>query len=73
MPFGTPCSYLIITQALVIKQAVAVAFEVRVRDLVPEFLAHALGIRGALDAAGAVTAGLLQTFLGHLDKFLVFI
>ena len=47
---------------LVIEHAVAVAFEVGIRDLVPEFLAHALVLFLYLDSAGAVAALGGETF-----------
>ena len=51
----------------------AVTFEIRVCDLLTEFLANALILLGALKAAGAVTTGPLQTFLNGRHHFLIFI
>ena len=57
----------------VIEHAVAIAFKIRVSDLVTKFLAHTLVFGSSLKAARAVTAGLLQTFLYGIDDFFVFI
>ena len=38
----------------------AIALEIRVGDLLPEFLAHASGVLRPLQAAGTVAAGALQ-------------
>ena len=45
------------------------ALEIRVRDLVPEFLADALVFGGLLQAAGAVAVLGLQALLDHFDDF----
>ena len=49
----------------------AITLKIGVGHLLPEFLADALVFFGPLQTAGAVTAGTLQTFLDHLDHFLV--
>ena len=51
----------------------AIALIGRICDLFPEFLADALIVLAALQTAGAVTAGTLQTFLNGLYHFLIFI
>ena len=51
----------------------AITLEIGVGHLLPEFLADALVFLGPVQTAGAVTAGALQTFLDHLDHFLVII
>ena len=51
----------------------AIAFEVRIGDLLPEFLADTLIILGSFQAAGTVSAGTFQTFTDGLYHFLVFI
>ena len=58
---------------LIIEHAVAEAVIIRVRDLIPEFLAHALIFLRALSTAGAVAPGTLQAVPDGLDHFLVFI
>ena len=51
----------------------AKTFEIGVSYLLPEFLANALVFLGSLQTAGAVATGALQTFLDHLDHFLVIV
>ena len=51
----------------------AIALEIGVSNLLPEFLADALVFLGPLQTAGAVAAGALQAFLNHLDHFLVIV
>ena len=51
----------------------AITLEIGVGHLLPEFLANALIFLGSLQAAGAVATGALQTFLDHLDHFLVIV
>ena len=51
----------------------AVAREIGVCDLLPEFLADALIFLGALQTAGAVAAGALQAVLHHLDDLLILV
>ena len=51
----------------------AVALEIGVCDLLPEFLANALIFLGALESAGAIAAGTLQSVLYGLDNFRIFI
>ena len=51
----------------------AVSLKVRIRDLLPEFLADALIFLSSFQTAGAVAAGALQTFFDHLDHFLVIV
>ena len=50
-----------------------IAFELRIRDLLTKFLADALIFFRALQTAGAITAGTLQSFLDCLHHFLIFI
>ena len=47
--------------------------EIRIGDLVPEFLAHALGILGPLQAAGAVAPGAFKTLPDGFDNFLIWV
>ena len=56
---------------LVVEHAVAVALEVRIGDLLPEFFADALVFLGAFQAAGAVAAGVLQALFYSVDHVLV--
>ena len=51
----------------------AVSLEVGIGDLFSEFLADALVLFAALQAAGTVSAAALQTVFYHLDHFFVFI
>ena len=51
----------------------AVAGEIRVCDLLPEFLANALIFLGTLQPAGAIATGACQAFLDSLDHFLIFV
>ena len=51
----------------------AIALEIGVSHLLPEFLANALVFLSSFQTAGAVTAGALQAFLDHLDHFLVIV
>ena len=51
----------------------AVALEIGVSDLLPEFLAHAFVFLGALQTAGAVSTGPFQTLLNGGNDFLIFI
>ena len=51
----------------------AIAFEIGIRDLLPELLADALILFRPLQAAGAVTAGTFQTVLDYLYHFRIFI
>ena len=50
-----------------------VSFELRIRNLLAEFLTDALVLFGALQTAGAVAAGTLQTVFHHLNDLLIFI
>ena len=50
-----------------------VAFEVRIGDLLPEFLADTLIVLGAFQTAGTVAAGALETVTNGLDHFLILI
>ena len=58
---------------LVIKQAMAIALKIRIGDLIPEFLANALILFCALQAARTVSPGTLQAFLNGSHHFFVFI
>ena len=51
----------------------AIALEIGIGNLFPEFFADALVFFGPLQTAGAVAAGTLQTVLDHLNHFLVII
>ena len=51
----------------------AIAFEIGICDLLTEFLADALILLGALETAGAIAAGALQTLPDGSDNFLIFI
>ena len=50
-----------------------VSFEIRIRDLLPEFLANALVLFGTLETAGAIATGALKTILYGFDYFRIFI
>ena len=50
-----------------------VSLELRIRNLLTEFLADALVLFGSLQTAGAVAAGTLQTIFHHLNDFLIFV
>ena len=56
-----------------IEHAMAITLKIGVSHLLTEFLADALVFFGPLQTAGAVTTGAFQTFLDHLDHFLVII
>ena len=56
-----------------IQQTMAIALELGVCHLHLEFIANALGSFGLLKAAGAVTAGALETFLHGLHYLFVFV
>ena len=58
---------------LVIEHAVAVAGEIGISHLLPEFLADALVILGAFQTAGAIAAGALQAVPDGLNHFFIFI
>ena len=51
----------------------AVTLEIRIRDLLPEFLADALIFLGALKTAGAIATGALQALLDGGHHFLILI
>ena len=51
----------------------AVTLEIRIRDLLPEFLANALVILAPFQTAGTVTAGALQALLDGCHHFLIFV
>ena len=51
----------------------AVAYVVRVSDLLPEFLTYALVFFGAFHTAGAIAAGTCQPFPNHFYHFFIFI
>ena len=51
----------------------AVAFEIRIGNLLPEFLTHALIVLGSLQPAGAIATGSFQAIPNGLDHFLVLI
>ena len=51
----------------------AIALEIGVSNLFPEFLANALVFLASLQTAGAVATGPFQTFFDHLDHFLVIV
>ena len=49
----------------------AVALEIRIGDLILELLTHTLGSLRALPAAGAVSAGALESFPDGIDNLLI--
>ena len=51
----------------------AIALEIWVGDLLTKFLADALIILCPFQAAGAITAGALQSFPDSLDHFLILV
>ena len=51
----------------------AVALEIGICDLLPEFLANALVLLGALESAGTIAAGTLQALPDGLHNFLILI
>ena len=57
----------------VIKEAVTIALKIGIGDLLPELLADALILLGALETAGAIAAGALQTLPDGSNNFLIFI
>lgn len=57
----------------VIKQAVAVAFEIFVGDLLAEFLADTFGILARFHTAGAIAAATFQAFFDDSYDFFIFI
>ena len=57
----------------VIQPAVAVAFEVGIGNLAPEFLTHTDVLICFLQAARTVAILLLQSFADHIHDFLVFV
>ena len=50
-----------------------VALKIRIRDLLPEFLADALILFRTLKSAGAVTAGALQALFDGGYQFFIFV
>jgi hypothetical protein len=50
---------------------VAVALEIGIGDLILELLTHTLGSLRALQSAGAVPAGALESFPDGIDNFLI--
>ena len=50
-----------------------IALKIGIGDLLPELLADALILLGALETAGAIAAGALQTLPDGSDNFLIFI
>ena len=60
-----------LVERLVVEHAVAEAFELGVPDLVAEFLAHALRVGRALDAAGAIAARALEALFHSGDYLLI--
>ena len=57
----------------VIQHAVAIAFKVRVRDLLTEFLTDTFIFLRPLQAAGAVSASALEPLLNGGNHFFIFI
>ena len=49
----------------------AVALKIGVSDLILKFLTHTLGSLRALPAAGAVSAGALESFPDGIDNLLI--
>ena len=62
---------LSVLQRFVIEHTVAVALKIRVGDLILEFLTHTLGSLRALQSAGAIPAGALETLTDGVDDLLV--
>ena len=58
---------------LVIQHAVAVAFEIRIRDLLTEFLTDTLIFLRPLQAAGTISASALEPLLNGGNHFFIFI
>ena len=56
-----------------IEHTVAIALEIGVCYLLAEFFANTFVFLSPFQATGAVAAGALQTFLDHLDHFLVIV
>ena len=54
---------------LVVEHTVTVALEIGIRNLLPELLADAAVVLGALQAAGTVAAGALQALPDRLYHF----
>ena len=57
----------------VVKQTMTVALEIRIGDLLTEFLANTLVVFGTLQAAGAISPGTLQAVTDGLYHFFIFI
>ena len=51
----------------------AIALEIRVRHLLPEFLADAFIFLCSLQSTGAITAGPLKALADSFDHFFIFI
>ena len=51
----------------------AIALEIRVGDLLPEFLAHAFGVLRPLQAAGTVAAGAFQPLPDGCYNLFIFV
>ena len=66
-------NFLKIFLVLIIEHAMAKTLKVGVNNLLTEFLADALILLGALETAGAIAAGALQTLPDGSDNFLIFI
>ena len=58
---------------LVIEKTVTISLKVGICHFLLKILADTFGIEGALDAAGAVAAGALQTVLHHLYNVLILV
>ena len=52
-------NFRVLFSILIVEHTVAIAFEIGIRDLLPELLADALVFLGALKPAGAIAAGTL--------------
>ena len=58
---------------LVIEETMTISLVIGICHLFPEFPAHALGVFGALHAAGAVATCTLQALPDHFDNFLILV
>ena len=58
---------------LIIQHAMAVAFEVGISDLLPEFFANALVLLGTLQAARTVSAGAFKALFDGGNHFFIFV
>ena len=62
---------LSVLQRFVIEHTVAESLEIRIGDLILELLTHTLGSLRALQSAGTVSAGALESFPDGIDNLLI--